>query len=317
MRAMRSGSGEAAMPGPPPRVALATCAEFPELDTDSRTLLSYLADLGVAGVAGVWSDASIDWQSFDLVVIRCCWDYFERRDQFLAWAGRVEGLANPAATLAWNTDKTYLGTLAAQGIAIAPTEWLTPDTPWALPDRGLWVIKPNVSLCALGTGRYDLADENQRQLAAAHIVRLHGEGRTVMLQPYLHAIDTEGETSMVFLDGEFSHAVRKPALLDGPDRGIDRRFISAGDSPPPAHVPSDGEFALADRVLAAVPGGRRSLLYARVDLTSGPDGSPFLMEMELTEPQLFLAAATGAFDRFAAAIADRAAGGAALRRRFA
>ena len=288
-----------------PRVALVTCAQVPELDADSRRLLGPLEAAGVAAEPAVWDDPTVDWAGFDLAVVRSCWDYVPRRAEFMAWAHSVPRLANPAGVLAWNTDKRYLQDLAAVGIPAVPTTWVQPGQAWTLPEGGEWVLKPAVSLAALDTGRYQLADPRERRLAVGHLQRLHAAGRLVMAQPYLRAVDTEGETALVYLGGGFSHAIRKGPVLDGPDTGADRRFQPDGGLDLRPCRPTVAQRRVAERVLAAVPGGPERLLYARVDLVPGPDGRPLLMELELTEPQLFLGHAPRAADRLAAAITAR------------
>jgi hypothetical protein len=121
-----------------------------------------------------------------------------------------------------------------------------------------------------------------------------------MVQPYLTAVDTYGETALMFVAGRYSHAIRKGPMLDGPDMGATGLYkpeeISAREATPV-------ERAVADRTVAAIPGGVGATLYARVDVIPGPDGAPVLVELELTEPSLFLAHAAGAADRLASAIA--------------
>jgi hypothetical protein len=281
------------------RVALATCAELPALDADSNLLKDALERRDIEVCATVWDDPRIDWDSFHLVVVRSCWDYATRRDEFVAWARRVPRLANPAAAIAWNTDKHYLRDLDADGIPTLPTIWLEPGARWRLEDDGDWVVKPAVSLAALDTGRYRLPA--QRVLATDHVHRLLADGRAVMLQPYQAAVDEQGETSLVYLGGMLSHAIRKPAVLDGPDTGVDRRFRHDGGIAPAMVVPTRAQVALADRVLRAALARVGALLYARVDLIPSPAG-PVLMELELTEPQLFLGHAKGSADRLAVLI---------------
>jgi hypothetical protein len=285
-----------------PKVALATCRELPQLDADTRRLIVPLATCGVNATPAVWDDPDVDWARFDLVVVRSCWDYARRRREFLEWAARVPRLANPAPVLAWNTDKSYLSDLAARGIPVVPTEWLRPGQAWSLPERGAWVIKPAVSLASLDTGRYQLEDPGERRLAAEHVRRLHDDGRVVMMQPYLRAIDHEGETLLVYLNGVFSHAMRKAAVLTGPDIGVDRRFQPDGGLTLRRHRPTRRELAAAERVLDAVPWSRDRLLYARVDLISNGDADPILMELELTEPQLYFHDVPTATDRIAVII---------------
>jgi hypothetical protein len=284
------------------RVALATCKDVPHLDEDTRRLIAPLAARGISATPAIWDDPDVDWTRFDLVVVRSCWDYVPRRDEFLEWAARVPSLANPATVLAWNTHKRYLQELAGRDIPIVPTKWLQPHDEWTPPERGDWVIKPAVSMASLDTGRYRLDDCDQRRFAVEHVRRLHAEGRAVMVQPYMRGIDNEGEISLVYLGGVFSHAVRKAAVLTGPDDGVDRRFLPQGGLRLRAHRPTAQELMTADQVLAAVPAAPHQLLYARVDLVSGPDGRPVLMELELTEPQLYFRDAPGAAERMAGAI---------------
>ncbi|WP_121155410.1 ATP-grasp domain-containing protein [Micromonospora pisi] len=290
-----------------PRVALVTCAELPELDPDDRLLVGPLAARGVRIEPVVWDAPGVDWAAYRLVVLRSAWDYASRRDEFVAWADTVPRLANPSDLVRWNTDKRYLAELADAGVPTVPTEWVEPGATWRPPTGGEYVIKPAISAGSLDTGRYDLADPALRGLAARHVARLGAAGRLAMVQPYLSAVDTVGETALLFLAGPdglgFSHAIRKGAMLTGPDQETVELFRSEKITP---RTPSTAERATAERVLAALPGGTTErLLYARVDLIPGPDGTPVLVELELTEPSLFLAHAPGAADRLADGILTR------------
>lgn len=293
------------------RVALVTCAELPELDPDTKLLEGPLGDRDVFSVAVVWDDPHVYWPAFDLAVVRSCWDYQHCREDFVAWARKVPRLANSAEVIDWNTDKRYLDQLAVRHIPVVPTVWVPPGEIWTPPREGEWVVKPAVSLAGLDTGRYYLARAAERRLASGHIRRLHRSGRTAMVQPYLTAVDEEGETSLVYLGGEYSHAVRRATTLHGPDTGVDRRFLPGAGSGVRPERPGGDQVALADRVLDALPFDASDLLYARVDLATGDDGDPVLIELELTEPELFLGYAPGAADRMADAIlrtAGRTAG---------
>jgi len=220
------------------------------------------------------------------VVVRSTWDYVSRREEFLAWAEGVPRLANPAAVLRWNTDKRYLARLADAGVPVVPTTYVTGGF---VPPAGEYVVKPTISAGADETARYGPADE---AAARVHVDRLLRAGREVMVQPYLASVETEQETSVLYVDGAYSHGARKGRVLTGTGA------LSPDDWDIGAREPSAAERALADRVLAEVDG---PLLYARVDLLRGPDG-PVLLEVELTEPFLFLGLAEGAADRFAGAI---------------
>jgi hypothetical protein len=287
------------------RVALVTCDLFPDLYADDVLLQRALQERGARADAVRWDDPATDWAGYDLVVIRETWDYPPRRDEFVAWAHRVPRLANPADVVEWNTDKRYLADLAAAGVPVTPTRYVAPGEAWIAPRAGEWVVKPTVSAASQDTGRYALP--GQGELAARHVARLHAAGRTAMVQPYLAAVDTAGETSVLCTPdrtGEltFSHGIRKGPLLTGPDLGDKPGEYDEEIAP---RVPSPAELALAAQALAAVPGGPERLLYARVDLFPGPDGAPVLAELELTEPSLFFGCAAGSADRLAEAILRR------------
>ncbi|WP_406299776.1 hypothetical protein OG948_31870 [Embleya sp. NBC_00888] len=277
-----------------PRVALVTCAELPDLDPDERLLVEPLAARGIRAEAAVWNDPTVDWAAYDLVILRSVWDYPAHRKEFVEWAASVPRLANPAVVVAWNTDKTYLRDLTKAALPVVETMWLEPDSTVTLPTSGVHVVKPAIGAGSMDTERYDLAVPEERALAAGHATSLLAAGRTVMVQPYLAAVDTAGESALVYFDGVFSHAVRKGPMLDGTAEEVDGLYRSERIE---AREPSAAELAVAARVLTEIPVG--PLLYARVDLIPAADGTPTLLELELTEPSLFLAYSEGAAERFA------------------
>lgn len=284
------------------RIALVTCSDLTDLDPDDRLVIEPLATAGVRVDAAVWTDDAVNWDAYDLAVIRSTWDYPDRREEFVRWAARVPRLANPADVVAWSTDKSYLGALAAAGVPVIETAWVGPADGWQPPASGEWVIKPAVGAGSKDAGRYRVADSTHRDLALAHVARLQRMGRPVMVQPYLSAVDSAGETALVYLGGTFSHAVRKAPMLDGPDAGVQGLYKPEKIT---AREPTPAELEVAAAALGAVPGGADRLLYARVDLIPGNDGRPVLVELELAEPSLFLGTAPGAAQRFAAAIVGR------------
>jgi len=267
---------------PSPLVLLATCAELPDLDEDTQVLQHALIDRGADARPAVWTDDAVKWGAADLVLVRSTWDYAKRRDEFLAWAARVEAvtaLHNPLETLRWNTDKTYLRDLADSGVPVVPTAFLrTGDDahPYVEQEH---VVKPAVSAGSLDTTRIAPGDAHASRGRVAAILE---SGRTAMVQPYLHEVDELGETALIFCDGRFSHALRKAALLTSDQGEVDGLFKWEDMS---AREPSADELAAAEKVMAAIPGG--APLYARVDLLPSDDG-PLLLELELTEPSFFL-----------------------------
>ena len=281
------------------RVALVTCAELTDLDPDDRLLAEALAARGMVAEPAVW-DGPVDWAGYDLVVLRSPWDYPARHADFLAWARSVPRLANSADVIRWNTDKRYLRELAAAGVPTVPTSWIEPTDDWRPGTGGEIVIKPAIGAGGIDTGRYDLA--THRSLAVAHVARLQAAGRLVMIQPYLPGVDSAGETALLFFAGRYSHAIRKGPVLVGPDFGVDGLYRREQIS---TREPSAAEHALATRVLGALPVPASELLYARIDLVPGPSGDPVLIELELTEPSLFLATSDGAAGRLAEQLALR------------
>lgn len=273
----------------PLRVALATCAEVPAGDEDAPPLVEALAARGIEAVPAVWDDGGVDWAAFDLVVVRSTWDYPARREAFLAWAESVPRVLNSPDVLRWNTDKRYLATLGPQTI---PTNFLEPGGPFVVPGFA-FAVKPSVGAGSIGAARYEAGDERARE----HVAQLHAAGQTVMVQPYVEAVDREEELALHYVGGEFSHAVRKAAMLPPGAEPGEGLFVEERIS---ATEPSEKERELAERTLDAVPFPREELLYARVDLLPGP----VVLEVELTEPSLYLGYAEGAADRFADAIVD-------------
>lgn len=282
-------------------VALVTCAELPELDDGEDLVIDPLRADGIDADIVVWDDESIDWSAYDLAIIRTVWDYPTKRDDFVEWARSVPRLANPAHVVEWNTDKRYLQQLSDLEVPVVPTIWLEPGDEIALPTAGTIVIKPAISAGSLNTGKYNFDEDGEADLAFGHVLRLRDTGSTVMVQPYLAAIDTAGETSLLYFNGSFSHSIRKGPMLTGQGASGAGLYLDEKIEP---RIPTAAEHATAQHVLDALP-DMSELLYARVDLVPGPDGLPMLIELELTEPSLFLPHSSGAARRFARAIAAR------------
>ncbi|MFC1420723.1 ATP-grasp domain-containing protein [Streptacidiphilus cavernicola] len=286
------------------RVVLATSAVGLERDVDLPPVLDALGALGVSAEAVRWDDEGYDWAACDSVVIRSTWDYAERLDEYLGWVDHVAAVArlhNPAEVVRWNSDKRYLRDLAAQGLPIVPTVFLAPGDPVELPGHEQFVVKPSVSAGAHDTARYTA---DQGALAEAHIRSLQAAGRTVMVQPYLSRI-AEGERALVFLGGEFSHALRKGPVLT--DIGvIDNARVAHPDLV--IHQPSPAERELAVAAIAAAPRSKE-ILIARADLALADDGTPVVMELELIEPFLFFGHTPEGLERFARVVREWTASG--------
>jgi glutathione synthase/RimK-type ligase-like ATP-grasp enzyme len=279
------------------RVALATCAAFPDGDVDDAGLP---AAIGGDVTFAIWDDPAVDWAAFDLVVVRSTWDYQERRDAFLAWArGIGERLVNPPGVLAWNTDKRYLHELAVAGLPVVSTTLVAPGAAFTAP-AGEYVVKPTISAGSRDTARFAAGEADR---ATALVATIHASGRTAMVQPYVASVDARGETALLFFDGAFSHAIHKGPLLRPGAAPTSDVFAAETIEP---RTPSAAELAVAGRIVddAAQRLGTGPL-YARIDLVEDPDGAPLLLELELTEPSLFFAGDTARLARFAAAVRRR------------
>lgn len=271
------------------RIAIVTTVDLLTLDVDEELLLPHLPEAEVVA----WDNPEVDWSQYEVVLLRSPWNYTERLPEFLAWAElvtQVSRLHNPLEIVRWNTDKRYLDDLAARGIPTVPTEFVAPgETVAAEALDGHVVVKPTVGAGSSGARLF----RDDPAAASAHVDALHKDGFTAMVQPYLAAVDEAGETALVYMGGTFSHAARKAAILS---RNMSwSTGLYADEKLGPAQA-TTAERELADRVIAGLP----ELAYARVDLLPGDDG-PVLLELELTEPSLFLALGEGAPERAAQA----------------
>lgn len=268
--------------------------------TEDRILSEALVANGTTVSRVDWADRHIDWRRFDAIVIRQTWDYFERLDEFRAWLDRVELLTrvvNPADVIRWNWNKRYLVDLIEAGVPTVPTVVIerqtpAPDLAEVLAQHGFSeaVIKPAVS----GAGRetYRIQGENI-ETAQALWQRLVGQ-EDMLLQPFMPAIVEHGEVSLIVIDGQVTHAVRKIAA-PGEFRVQDDHGGTVH-----VHTPTEAEAAVAMQALAATP---EPVAYARVDLVQTDDG-PVVMELELIEPELFFRQEPNAAGRLALALSS-------------
>lgn len=258
-------------------LGLVTAASAREFDADLPLLQRELPDASVVA----WDDHTVDWGSFDTVVIRSTWDYHARRDEFLVWARHVESVStlwNPVSLIEWNTDKRYLIDLAEHGVPIIDSVFIEPGDP--VPDdldlSADIVVKPSVGAGSNGVER----PRGDVDAATRHVASLHADGLSVMIQPYVAAIDTEGETGLVYLAGTFSHAFGKSAILTKPIEW--EGGLYAEETVEPRRASAD-QLAVGNLVMSQLP----ATAYARIDLLPTRSG-PAVLEVELTEPSLFL-----------------------------
>ena len=295
----------------PPHIALVTARAARGLDEDMPPLERALREADAQVTIADWDDDSVEWSRFDLALLRSTWDYTQRTSEFLDWARRVSEctrLLNPLAVVRWNIDKHYMAELSRAGVPVVPSAFVEPDDDAeaaltafldVYPQATEFVVKPCVGAGSLDAQRYR---REERDAAVAHLQRLLDARRSALLQPYLHSVDEHGETALLFFEGEFSHAIRKGPMLRSDAALTGGLFVAEEITPQKA---SAQEIQIAKQALTAMP-FPQPLLYARVDLIRGEDDSPRLLELELTEPSVFLDHAEGVAGRFARAILRRA-----------
>ncbi len=245
-----------------------------------KRLKATLESTGATVVATPWTDHVEDASglaAYDLILPVIAWGYHRDHGRWLkacaTWSAAGLPVANPAEVLRWNSDKTYLARLADKGVPIPPTRWTDRvtqdqvDAAFAETRAPVLIVKPTVSAGAFRTLR----------LAPGEILSDAPDG-AAMIQPYLKSIETEGETSLLFFGGRFSHAVNKRPVPG--DFRIQVQFGGLYG----AVTPDAAAMALAQQVLAAID---EPLLYARIDVARD-DGRWVLMEAELIEPDFYL-----------------------------
>lgn len=291
-----------------PRIALVTYdPSDPEVDDNRRgeredaAIAAALRARGATVDRLPWSAREVAWLGYDLTLVRTVWDYFDDLPGFRAWLERAAKLTtiwNPPALISWNADKRYLFELERKGVRLPPSALVARgercDLPGLMKERG-WsevVIKRTVTGGAVGQHRIAAAAvaEGQRALDG-----LLADG-DVLIQPFLPSIERRGEVSLIAVNGEVVHAVRKV-----PKRG-DYRSQPGYGAGFVVHQPDAAERDLAERALAVID---HPTLHARVDMVALDDGQPALMELEVIEPYLFLEAAPPVVDLLADGILAR------------
>ncbi len=282
-----------------------------QFDEDLPLLTAALDRRGITNDVVSWDDSTVAWETCRRAVIRSTWDYSMRLPEFLGWAERAAAacdLVHGPPVLRWNTDKAYLLDLADVGVNIVESWFVRDRRDICLPEVGDYVVKPSVAAGSRDAARFG---PGQREAATEHADRLLAAGSTVMVQPYQQSVDMFGETAMLFFGGVFSHAINKGPLLargEAASRALYKQETISN------HEPTREELDIARSVidaLAKVPDVGPSLsppLYARVDLVRANDGTLAVLELELTEPSVFLANSETAAGRFADVIAARLPG---------
>ncbi|MEO8840868.1 MAG: hypothetical protein ABI591_13025 [Kofleriaceae bacterium] len=269
------------------KLRVATCAVLPELDADAAPLAAALDRAGIDHELVAWDDPQADWDAAIPTIVRSTWNYALDVERFLAWVARIAAAAvwNPPAIIRGNVYKRYLLELAARGVPVIPTTLVERGGTIEVPRERI-VIKPEVGAGSLNARRFAAGDA----AAIAHCAAITARG-AALVQPYIASVEDYGERSLIWIDGELSHAIRKSPRLSGDAESV--------TGPMPI---ADDERAIALAALAPIAD---QLLYARCDLVRGADGLPMIMELELVEPSLFFAKHPPAAERFVAGLVRR------------
>jgi glutathione synthase/RimK-type ligase-like ATP-grasp enzyme len=236
--------------------------------------------LGAAGVeveGRAWTEAG-ELASFDAVLPLTVWGYHREAARWIEavtkWERAGVRLLNPPDVLRWNSDKRYLERLASRGAPVPPSLFVDRATQRAVAEAAeRWgvsqvVVKPQISASAYRTLRVRPGEPLDG-----------GPEGAAIIQPYLPAVEREGETSLFFFSGAYSHAVGKVAA-----EGDFRVQPEWGGEISAVHPPAD----MVEAARTVLKAAEAPLLYARVDLVRDLEDRPVLIELELVEPDLYL-----------------------------
>jgi glutathione synthase/RimK-type ligase-like ATP-grasp enzyme len=268
------------------------------VENEDPKLLKFLRQQGLDVTLEMWSDDQVNWAGYDLGIVKSPWDYFDRIGEFRSWLDRVDQaglrLLNPADIIRWNSDKHYLADIAAEGYTVVPTQFLEPGAAFELThlleesEQRQLVVKPAIS----GGSKNTFLVNAENATAITEKLRPLLEREAFLVQPFMPEIREEGEWSLIFFGGKFSHA-----LLKRSKQGDFRVQHYLGGSIHPGTPPAQ-LLRAASGIVTRFAGG---CLYARVDGIYSNEVFT-LMELELIEPFLFLDSDADSYGNYYAAL---------------
>lgn len=281
------------------KIAILTCEKLPNLNPEDQNIIPELAKHNIEAKAVIWDDKAINWTDFDYLIFRNTWDYFEKETEFKIWLDQIEKLGiktlNPIAIIQQNIHKFYLRDLEKQGITILPTVFIDKTNTLNLVELipAHWkkaVIKPAFSAGSYLTEVFEISEiqainEKYKSIAAE---------KELLLQEFMPEIQTIGETSFIFFNKKFSHAINKKPV-DG-----DFRVQSLFGGKYTLVQPKPELIEKAKKIVSTFPD---DLLYARVDGII-INNDLHLMEIECIEPDLYFNLSENALQRFVSAIVE-------------
>jgi hypothetical protein len=269
-----------------PRLRIATCMELPEVDADAEPLAAALAAAGIAAELLAWDDPAVDWDAPIPTLLRSTWNYALHVDAFRAWIDRIAVLWNPHDVVRGNISKRYLLELMRRNVPTVHTAIVERGASLAaLEERS--VIKPEIGAGSLDARVFEAGDIAG---ANAHLQTIFHRC-AALVQPYVTSVDDYGERSLIWIAGDFTHAIKKTPRFSG-----DAERVTG------PHPIADDERAVGEAALAPYVD---RILYGRVDLARDSNDRPCVMELELIEPSLFFPKHPPALDRLIAALAAR------------
>ncbi|MBT1711154.1 hypothetical protein KK062_23120 [Fulvivirgaceae bacterium PWU5] len=278
-------------------VGLLTCERLPELNPADQALIPLFAEKNITAVPVIWKASDVRWEDFSALVIRNTWDYYQEADAFRDWLDAMEKtgalMFNPVQVVKDNMHKFYLKRFQEKGLTIIPTLFSAATAPvkWEMLQAQAWdqvVIKPAISAGSFLTQTYTTAT-----LTPETFYDVISQGDW-LIQPYLPEITTEGELSMIFFNGAFSHAVLKKPK-DG-DFRVQRQYGGLYQ-----RVEPTSELLQRAQQIATL---ENELLYARVDGVM-IQGKFHLMELELIEPDLYFEFGEDIRQRFVESVIEK------------
>ena len=280
-------------------IGLLTCEKLPALTIEDQKLIPELALHNITAKAVVWDDKTIDWTTFDYLIFRNTWDYFEKETEFNSWLTHIEKLGiktlNAIEIIQQNKHKFYLKELESQGIAIIPTLFLDKTNHLNLSEiiPSHWkkaVIKPAFSGGAYLTNVFDVSDTE----AINNQYKSIAKEKELLLQEFVPQIVSEGETSIIFFNKKYAHSINKK-----PANGEFRIQVQFGGK----YTTVQPSKALIEKAQKVVDTFQGKLLYARVDGII-IDDELHLMEIECIEPDLYFEYSEGSIPRFVNSILE-------------
>jgi glutathione synthase/RimK-type ligase-like ATP-grasp enzyme len=282
------------------KIAFVTSEADPNLIADDRLAFAPLEKLGIDVEPLIWDRPGQKLEGFDAFVFRSCWNYHKKHAQFSDWLNKLGALdtqiLNSIEINQWNLSKKYLLDLELCGIAIPETTFLPAksfnpndlDEYLQLINSEKVVVKPAVSLNGDDTFLVDKSDFASMTKKANEI----NHSRDLLLQQFIPEVQTGGEISLIYFNGQFCHAIRKTA------KSGEFRIHEEHGGTRESYIPDADDLRFANNVVDQIT---ENLLFCRVDLIKS-DNKIYLIELEILDPMLFLGMDPKAPGRFAAAI---------------